>query len=302
MNTAENKGIKRSTIVAVSAVVAILILGGGWWWYNRTQQEIENLRESFQLEKEIDELSQQWDQISLQYEGFNFKVGNDSLLAMLATEQAKVQQLMDELRTVKTTNAKQINDLKKEIETLRKIMRNYVVQIDSLSAANEQLKKEKNQAVQRYQSVRTEAEKLSKELELQTERVTLASRLDALGIAVVPINARGKEVKQIKQMTQFAVSFRISKNITAPVGEKTIYVRLKRPDDDVLVKNRANAFLFEGREINYSMKKTIEYDGEEQAVTLYWDIEEFLSPGVYRVDIFADGNLIGKKDFELSGK
>ncbi|MDR2498114.1 MAG: hypothetical protein LBD28_01595 [Tannerellaceae bacterium] len=302
MNKADNKGIKRSSIVAVSVVVAVLILGGGWWWYNKTQQEIQNIRESFQLEKEIGEISQQWDEISIQYENFNFKVGNDSLMAMLETEKAKVQQLMDELRTVKTTNTKRIDELKKEIETLRKIMRNYVVQIDSLNLANEQLTKEKNQAVQRYQSVRNEAEKLSKELEKQTERVTLASRLDALGIAVLPLNARGKEAKQIKQMTQFAVSFRIAKNITAPVGEKMIYVRLKRPDDDVLVKSRANVFSFEGREINYSMKKAIEYDGEEQAVTLYWDVEEFLSPGVYRVDIFADGNLIGQKDFELSGK
>ena len=49
----------------------------------------------------------------------------------------------------------------------------------------------------------------------------------------------------------------------------------------------------------YSMKKIIEYEGEEVAVTLYWDIEEFLSPGTYRVDIFADGNHIGKKSFTL---
>ena len=29
------------------------------------------------------------------------------------------------------------------------------------------------------------------------------------------------------------------------------------------------------------------------------EIEEFLSPGTYRVDIFADGNLIGRKSFIL---
>ena len=105
--------------------------------------------------------------------------------------------------------------------------------------------------------------------------------------------------KRIKRMQQFVVNFKIAKNITAPVGEKTIYVRILKPDDDVLVKNRSNLFSFEGKEINYSMKKIIEYEGEEVAVTLYWDIEEFLSPGTYRVDIFADGNHIGKKSFTL---
>ena len=48
--------------------------------------------------------------------------------------------------------------------------------------------------------------------------------------------------------------------------------------------------LLEGKEINYSMKKMIEYEGEEVVVTMYWNIEEFLSPGTYRVDIFSDGN------------
>ena len=47
------------------------------------------------------------------------------------------------------------------------------------------------------------------------------------------------------------------------------------------------------------MKKLVEYDGEELSVTMYWNIEEFLSPGTYRVDIFADVNLIGRKSFTL---
>ena len=100
-------------------------------------------------------------------------------------------------------------------------------------------------------------------------------------------------------MEQFVVDFRIAKNITAPVGEKVVYVRIMKPDDDVLVKSRADVFPFEGKEINYSMKKMIEYEGEELPVTMYWNIEEFLSPGTYRVDIFIDGNMIGRKSFTL---
>ena len=72
-----------------------------------------------------------------------------------------------------------------------------------------------------------------------------------------------------------------------------------KPDDEILVKSSADVFAFEGKEINYSMKKMIEYEGEEVAVTMYWNIEEFLSPGTYRVDIFSDGNLIGQKRFTL---
>ena len=129
--------------------------------------------------------------------------------------------------------------------------------------------------------------------------MTLASRLDATDIQVTPVNSRGKLAKRIKNMQQFVLTFKIAKNITAPVGEKTVYVRLMKPDDDILMKNRSNVFPFEGKEIGYSMKKLIEYEGEEVAVTMYWDIEEFLSAGTYRVDIFADGNLIGRNNFTL---
>ncbi len=281
----------------MAVVVLGLIVAGAAYYIFHQKQQMEELVQSYDLDKEM--LEDEFNELSMQYEGYKFQVGNDSLMSLLNTEQAKVQRLLEELRTVKATNTQEINRLKKELATLRKIMRNYVIQIDSLNRANEQLQVEKKEAVQRYQRASTQAATLKKEKEQLTERVTLASRLDATGITVTPVNSRGKLAKKIKRMERFVVDFRIAKNITAPVGEKEIFVRIMKPDDDVLVKNRGDVFPFEGKEISYSMKKMIEYDGEENQVTMYWDIEEFLSPGTYRVDIFTDGNLIGKKSFTL---
>ena len=259
--------------------------------------QMEEMTQSFDLEKEM--MADDLNELSLQYEGYKFSVSNDSLVALLTTEQAKVQRLMEELRTVKSTNAKEIARLKKELATLRKIMRNYVIQIDSLNRANEQLKVEKNEAVKKYRQASTTAASLKREKEKLTERVTLASKLDATSISVTPVNSRGKLAKRIKKMEQFVINFKIAKNVTAPVGEKVVYVRIMKPDDDILVKSRGDVFTFEGKDINYSIKKMIEYEGEEVPVTMYWNIEEFLSPGTYRVDIFADGNLIGQRSFTL---
>ena len=293
----ETKEVNKLSFLIVVVIVLLLgIAGPGYYIYHQKQQ-MGDLMESFNLEKEA--LEDEYNELSLQYEGYKFSVGNDSLIALLSTEQAKVQRLLEELRTVKATNAKEISRLKKELATLRKIMRNYVQQIDSLNRENEQLKVEKKEAVQKYQQATSQAATLKKEKEKLTERVTLASRLDATDIQVTPVNARGKLAKRIKNMQQFVLTFKIAKNITAPVGEKTVYVRLMKPDDDILMKNRSNVFPFEGKEIGYSMKKLIEYEGEEVAVTMYWDIEEFLSAGTYRVDIFADGNLIGRSNFTL---
>ena len=293
----ETKEVNKLSILIVAVVVLVLIIAGAGYYIYHQKQQMGDLIQTFNLEKES--LEDEFNELSLQYEGYKFSVGNDSLVALLSTEQAKVQRLLEELRTVKSTNAREISRLKKELATLRKIMRNYVAQIDSLNRENEQLKVEKKEAVKKYKHATSQAASLKKEKEKLTERVTLASRLDATGIQITPVTSRGKRAKRIKKMQQFIVDFKISKNITAPVGEKVVYVRIMKPDDDILVKSRGDVFAFEGKEINYSMKKLIEYEGEEVSVRMYWNIEEFLSPGTYRVDIFADGNLIGRKSFSL---
>lgn len=293
----ETKEINKMSMLILAVIILILVIAGAAYYIFHQQQQMEEMTQSFDLEKEM--MADDLNELSLQYEGYKFSVSNDSLVALLTTEQAKVQRLMEELRTVKSTNAKEIARLKKELATLRKIMRNYVIQIDSLNRANEQLKVEKNEAVKKYRQASTTAASLKREKEKLTERVTLASKLDATSISVTPVNSRGKLVKRIKKMEQFVINFKIAKNVTAPVGEKVVYVRIMKPDDDILVKSRGDVFTFEGKDINYSIKKMIEYEGEEVPVTMYWNIEEFLSPGTYRVDIFADGNLIGQRSFTL---
>lgn len=293
----ETKEINKTSMLILAVIVLIAIIAGAAYYIFHQQQQMDEMTQSFDMEKEM--MADDLNELSLQYEGYKFSVSNDSLVALLTTEQAKVQRLMEELRTVKSTNAKEIARLKKELATLRKIMRNYVIQIDSLNRANEQLKVEKNEAVKKYRQASTTAASLKREKEKLTERVTLASKLDATSISVTPVNSRGKLAKRIKKMEQFVINFKIAKNVTAPVGEKVIYVRIMKPDDDILVKSRGDVFTFEGKDINYSMKKMIEYEGEEVPVTMYWNIEEFLSPGTYRVDIFADGNLIGQRSFTL---
>jgi hypothetical protein len=51
--------------------------------------------------------------------------------------------------------------------------------------------------------------------------------------------------------------------------------------------------------LSYSIKKYVEYDGEEQQVVVYWNVEEFLYAGTYQVDIFTEKTLIGSQRFAL---
>lgn len=293
----ENSSGNRVKILVAAIIVLFLGLGIAGYFIFQKNTQLEELQQNNDINKQ--QLEDEYESIALQYEGFKFSVQNDSLLQKLDNEQAKVQRLLEELRTVKASNRVEISRLNDELASLRKILRSYVVQIDSLNRANERLKKENKEITQKYEQTTQTLSQVSQERANLTEKVSRAAKLDATAINIQATNKKGKVQKKIKNVEQLIVSFLVTKNITAQPGERTIYVRIMKPDDDVLVKSRANVFQYENREINYSMKRILEYGGEETSVSLYWAVEEYLMPGTYKVDIFADGNLIGSRSFSL---
>lgn len=189
--------------------------------------------------------------------------------------------------------------LKKELKTVRAVLRTYVIQIDSLNRLNAELTKENQEVKNKYSAATAQISTLSKEKKSLNEKVSLAAQLDATNIIVNPMNKRGKTARKVKDVKKISIQFTIVKNITAETGNKTLYIRIAKPDNDILTKSEANTFAYEDRNIGYSIKKYIEYTGEEQTVTVYWNVEEFLPSGNYRVYIFADGNMIGQGSFSM---
>ncbi len=288
----------RNTKILIAIIVGLIVgMGIAAYFIFNQKTQLEELQQVNEISKQ--KLEDEYASIDTQYEGFKLSIKNDSLFQQLSNEQAKVQRLREELRTVKATDKTEINRLNNELSSLRKILKSYIVQIDSLNRANERLVQQNKEITNKYQETTKTLNKVSQEKANLNEKVTRAAKLDATAISVAATNSKGKVQKKIKSVEQLVVSFTITKNITAEPGERLIYVRIMKPDDDILVKNRANTFSFENREIQYSMKRAIEYGGEEVPVTLYWKVEEYLMPGTYRVDLFADGSLIGSRSFSL---
>lgn len=281
-------------LIAVLAIALAILIG---FLITRNRQ-ISDMQEQFVIEKQ--DLEDEYEAISLQYEGFKFSVQNDSLLYKLENEQAKVQRLQEELRMTSATDKAEIKRLKEELATLRKILRSYVQQIDSLNRLNEELRAENRQISDQYQRTSQTLRKVSQEREQLSEKVSLAAQLVATNISAKAINDRGREQTRLSRSNQFVISFTVARNITAEPGERTIYARLMAPDGSLLTKSASNTFPYENRDIQYSMRRTVEYGGEEIPVTLYWDIEEFLMAGTYQVDLFADGHHIGKHSFSMN--
>lgn len=284
------------------SVGLMAILGVALYFIISQQNEMNNFKTQVAIEEERRALEAEYANLAFEYdqfEGSKMYINNDTLIKQLENEKLKVQRLLEELRTTKASNAQRIEELKKELSTLRSVMKGYLIQIDSLNALNQKLTKENKIVNSKYQEAAKTASLLQKDKEELTHQVTLASKLDAVGIVVKTLNSKGKETSKIKKIENIQVNFLIAKNVTAQPGERYVYVRIIKPDGDVLIKNRDNLFAYEDSEINFSMKRLITYDNEETAVELYWKVEEFLDPGTYKVEIFADGNMIGKKSFSI---
>ncbi len=279
--------------MAVVAVVGLLVLVA--WLYTGLQQQreaYEEMQELAALDKQ--EMENEYERFTLQYSEMMTQINNDSIVAQLTQEQMRTQQLLEELKQTKTNDAREIARLKKELATVREVLRSYIRQVDSLNQVNEILRSENLQIRDELAASNREKAGLASEKASLSEKVAIAAQLDATGITMTPLNKRQKAAKKMKDCKQIEVRFQIAKNVTAANGVRTFYVRIQTPNGNVL---SSGSFSYENKQIEYSMKKSVEYTGEEVTVFTYWNVDEFLSGGDYRVSIFAEGNMIGTKTF-----
>lgn len=274
-------------ILAMAAVVVYLLMD------NRSlEQEKLEMQELAELDKQ--EMENDYERLSLQYSEMMTQINNDSIVAQLTQEQMRTQQLLQELRNVKASDAREIARLKKELATVREVLRSYIRQVDSLNQVNMSLMAENDRVKDALAQSNQANEGLRQEKQNLTEKVAIAAQLDATGIQMQLLNKRQKTAKKIKDCKTIQVNFTISRNVTAESGNRTLYVRIQTPAGQVLT---AGSFPYENRQLEYSMKKVVEYAGEEVGVQTFWQVGEYLEAGQYRVSIFADGNMIGTKTF-----
>ena len=279
-------------------IIGLLLIGGVAYLSMSLQKEKQANKEMQELaEMDEKEMENEYQQFADQYSEMKTKINNDSLVAQLTQEQLKTQELLKELKSVKSSDAREIARLKKELATCRAVIRSYILEIDSLNRLNQNLTAENTRVKGQYEEATRQIEGLNSDKASLSEKVAIAAQLDATGISMTAKkkgNAK-KSVKKIKDAKLIAVNFNISKNVTAQNGQRTLYVRVTTPAGGVM--GASGSFNYENRSLQYSMRKTIEYTGNETPVTMYWNVNEVLNPGTYNVSVFADGKLIGSRNF-----
>ena len=286
-------------MISGSAIIVALIFAVFYFVHQSKQKEAEVAEIVEQMTFEKEQVEKEYTDMNQQFDGYTSNIHNDSLVHLLNDQKTKVQQLLDELRVTKSTNAKRIAQLKKELALVRKVMIQYVNQIDSLNAANHILKTENVEVKRKFKAASETVEQLSKEKADLHQVVTRASILEVTNFSMTPLNSKGKKTGWFTQTANLQFNYTIAKNVTAQPGNKTIYLRITRPDDDVLTKGANNVFTYENKDIAYSASKTFEYTGDALNDVIYWKVGEILPKGNYRAEFFADGNRIGSFTFKF---
>jgi DNA repair exonuclease SbcCD ATPase subunit len=292
----ETNKTKKSNLayIILLVIMAIAIAAISWFYY---QQKIETEKIVSVLKIEKQDIQTELDILLSEYD--TLKTNNDTLNVKLAEERSKIQLMIEDVKQIKATNASKIRQYKKELGTLRNIMKSYITQIDSLNTKNQELTLENIEVREKIQKAKNRNQKLSKTNEDLSNIVEKAAVLKANNFDIISLNKRGRETKKASRLKKIKVCFDISENVVVEPGAKDVFIRIVRPDDLVLTKSVENLFEFEGMEIVYSAKRLLEYENKEAQICIFWENDEIYLPGNYSVDVFLEGNLVGSADFEM---
>jgi flagellar basal body-associated protein FliL len=278
-----NKGLTILLIILIvifGAAIVVLVTK-----MNRNKEESAQVQQILDDQKKS--LAKELNDLMGEYDGL--KTNNDSMNKLIVGQEDKIKRLLNQ----RASNVELIGKYKKELGTLRDVLKSYIAQVDSLNLRNQQLVQENVETKTSLEQARSENIKLNQDKENLSSKVQKASIIGTSNIIAAALNKRGKEENKVSKTTKVRVCFTMRENAIATSGAKDVYIRITRPDGAVIAYSDGDLFDFQGKQIVYSAKRQIEYDNKDIDVCIYWDNNNQLVIGEYIIDIFADGNLIG---------
>lgn len=290
---------KTNKILLITVLVLLIGAIGALVYLNYHQRnEMQELVEIIEIEKE--ELQEEYENLAIEFDGYSqMDIQNDSLQDLLYREQQRVQDLLEELRITKVTNARRISELKKELATVRTVLKDYIRQVDSLNATNARLTEENIIVRAENEQVKTKNTQLTNLNTQLTETVTRAAMLELTDCTCTMLNKNDRKTRMVSQVTKLQFDYTIAKNITCERGLKDLYVRVITPNGVLMKEAENKRFPFESDSIAYSITQQFEYSGEQYMGTVYLPITEEVEKGFYTIDFFCEGNLIGSFPIQI---
>ncbi len=294
-------------IVIFLAVLAVLLALGGALILRQllsarhetqvSRIELNNVSEEKDaLLDQLDELEAKYTQLSVEYQ---------ELEALFNAERRRVNQLRAQLRgdagaDGETPNIAQyrqrIEELEEQLESYRQQIEIMESEKEVLAGENAQMRASLAQTTARNQQL----ESKTQELEEQVEKASLLTISDLEGTALRERRRGDEPTDKARKTDKLRICFTINPNLVANPGNRDFYIRLINPLNQVMTTSPDNTLEFEGETIQYSIKRSVNFQNNAQEVCVIWNQDERFEKGYYNVVVFLDGREIGYKLFQLN--
>jgi hypothetical protein len=278
-------------IILVAALILLVLAQKG---KKQGQEELDEIKLNFHMER--DSLEGELRNIYFRYD--TLETSNIEIQKEMLVQQEKI----DKLISIQREDAYKIKMYRKEMETIRSVLRSYIVQIDSLNMMNQELMAENKQLKNVERRLTTEKEQLEKDKTQLEEIKDMATTLQASDMEIILLNKKDRAIRnnRLRNAEKVSVTFNIRANKVADKGDRTIYLRIVR--DDQVTMGSPELLLFEvaGEQLPASASRVVNYEGTDLPVTLFWDNDGELIPAEYLIELYTGGKLIGTTSIVLN--
>jgi len=303
MNASENEKNPLRKWIILLAILSVVFLGTtlyfGFFAKQINQELFKSELAKENLQSELDSLLVEHERIKKEYGDLSEQLAEkDSVILAHAAEIKKLIAGQADYRKIK-----------RQLERLQNIAKEYVEQIDQLYTENRELKEENVQVKAQLTESKREVEAIRRDKEELGQTLSAAAVHQAYNIYSRAIYFKNKNKEEIitekaNRVEQFKTTFIMGANSLIPAGPVTIYCRIAIPETGrILMPGSGDAFSFnyQGEKLQYTAKRTINYNNSAETVTIAWDLVEKdkAVKGRYIVQLYTDEQYLGETSFEL---
>lgn len=287
--------------VAIALLSIVVIIQGVKIWLDY-KEKVQVKEELVSTETELNETMQRLEEIRVELED---KIAQIEKLGgnVKDLEKAKAE-VESELRSARKRFGRDISELRDRVEGYEELLELKDTEIERLKSVNKELFTENRTLKTRQNKLSDSINRLAQNKEELAGKVALASQLKAENVVIAAVTSKGKEHDspfRSRQLEKLKVEFNIAENKVAPIEGKTIIVRVTDENGQPVfdVARGSGTFQLNGREEFYTSAQEILFDNTKQTLTFTYEKGSAYASGVYNVEIYTDGYLMGRSQFTV---
>jgi len=313
---------KSNNLLSYALIGIILLLGlNGYQLYINSQlkQDTANQKtELIELEKIKTELDQDY---RAAIEGLDELRGdNEELNQLIDSQKLSLQEQKEKINNL-IWSKRELGKARKEMKALKDQAEQYIKELTKLrddnqllTSSNTQLKEEKEALNQLYAEIAqareiliVEKEEIIKEKAILSDKVDIAEAIKINYMEVqgyqVKDDGKTKKKNKAKNINMLRTCFLTETNVVTKGGEQEFYIRIIDPVGETIADSNGGAGVLTNKldntQVMYTTSGSIDYQNEDTRGCISLSLSEKIIKGIYDVEIYNNGFMVGKGDFKL---